>query len=484
MSIKQNTIKGIFWSAIQNWGSQAGSFIIFLILARLLSPEAFGLAALANVFINFMQIFINQGFAQALIQKQELEDKDINTAFWTQVFFSLLLAIIAFSFANVISISFNQSSLTQIIQILSSLFIISAFSQTQTTLLIRKFQFKTLAVRSLLGIFAAGIVGICMALSGYGVWSLVGQQITYESVGMVVLWTANKWRPKFYFSWQCLSELYSFSVNILGYRLVEFFSQRTDNLLIGYFLGEVALGYYAIAHRILEVLIQLLIGTLNQVALPTLSRLQKDYKQFIEAFYQLNKFTSLISFPVFLAIIILSPELLVTLFGEKWSNSIPILQILPFVGIIRTVSFFQRSAFVAMGKPGLQFQLGLINAILNILACLIAVRWGILAVASAYVISNYLVFPLGQWHLSQLISISWSTYLSQFIAPVTCTVIMIIAMLFTQKILTDYHYPFLSLVICSITGTSVFSLTLIAIFPQLFKQICELLTFLKPAFKN
>ncbi|MEA5619326.1 lipopolysaccharide biosynthesis protein [Cronbergia sp. UHCC 0137] len=479
MNIKSKTIQGVFWSGIQNWGSQAGSFIVFLILARLLSPKDFGLVALANVFINFMQIFLNQGFAHALIQKQNLEEKDINTAFWTQVFVGFFLTTLTLSSANFIAFTFNQPRLTLTIQVLSILFIIASLRQTQVTLLNREFKFKVMATCSLLGIFFAGIVGILMAFWGYGVWSLVGQQLTYEIMEVIVLWTASTWRPKFQFSWQALSQLYRFSLNLLAYKLLEFFNQRTDNLLIGYFLGEVALGYYAISHRILQVLTQLLIGTLNQVALPTFSRLQDNPKQFLSAFYQATQFTSLIAFPIFSAIILLSPQLVITLFGEHWRSAIPILQILPLTGIIRAVSFFQRSAFIAMGQPSIQMKLGLLNAIVNVIACLIALHWGILAVASAYVISDYLVFPLGQWLLSKLISLSCKTYLSQFLAPVTSTIIMVSVIFIIQQSLTSILSLQLNLIICCSIGFIVYTLSIKLLFPELFSHVFTLVALLR-----
>lgn len=484
MSVKKKTIQGFFWSGLQNWGSQAGSFIIFLILARLLTPEAFGLVALSNVLINFMQIFLNQGFAQVLIQKQNLESRDINTVFWTQVFTGTLLTTITFTSAILLSKIFRQPFLIPILQVLSLLFIINAFSQIQAALLRRDFKFKIMAIRSLLGILIAGIVGVGMAFLGYGVWSLVGQQLTYELMGVIVLWTASNWRPKWEFSWAALRSLLLFSINVLGYKLVEFFNQRTDNLLIGYFLGEVALGYYAISHRILEVMTQLLIGTLNQVALPTFSRLQSDTQGFIAAYYRVTQFTSLIAFPVFFAVIILSPELVVSLFGQKWTNAIPILQIIPLAGMLRAITVFQRSAFVALGQPLLQFKLGLLNATLNIIACLIAVQWGILAVATAYVLSDYLVLPLGQWLLSRLISLSWKTYLSQFIAPITSTVIMNLTILITQQLLPPWLEPQGRLIICSLLGIIIYTTTIRCAFPQLFSQIFTTLNLLQDSPKT
>lgn len=471
MQIKQKTIESIFWSGIQNWGSQAGSFIIFLILARLLTPSAFGLVALANLFINFFQLFLSLGFTQKLIQKKKINNLEINTIFWTQIILGCFFTISVFITADYVANTFSQPLLTPIFKSLSFLFIISAFSETQRGLLVRKFAFKSLAIRSLLSIIIAGIIGIIMAFNNYGVWSLVGQQLTYEITGVLVLWSASDWRPKLQFSKIYLRSFLSFGISILGYKLTQFLNQRTDVFLVGYFLGEITLGYYAIAHRILEVMTQLLIGTLNQVALPLFARLQNDTKSFLETFYRATQWTCLITFPVFFSVIILSSELILTLFGEKWINVVSILQILSLVGIIRGVTFFQRSAFVALGKPHLQFKLGLINSILNLIFCLIAIPWGVKAIAIAYVMSDYVVFPIGQWMLNKLISLSWKQYLLNFLPSITCTLIMIVVMISSQNLLIINVEPPLKLITYSIIGGLTYTLTLMIIFPNLFKQI-------------
>jgi len=321
----------------------------------------------------------------------------------------------------------------------------------------------------------SGIVGILMAFNNYGVWSLVGQQLTYEITGILVLWKASDWRPKLQFSVTDLRSFSSFGIKLLGYQLTQFFNQRTDSLLVGYFLGEVSLGYYTIAHRILEVMSQLLIGTLNQVALPLFSCLQKDDERFLDAYYTVTQWTCLITFPMFLSVIIVSPELIVTVFGEKWLNVVPIMQIISLVGIIRGVTVFQRSAFVALGKPNLQFRLGFINSILNLIFCLIAIPWGISAIALAYVISDYVAFPLGQWMLSQLISLSWKHYLSNFLAPITCTLVMILVMILSKNFLRVNIEPYVELIIISLIGGVTYILALIILFPVIFKQIWSLI---------
>ena len=160
-----------------------------------------------------------------------------------------------------------------------------------------------------------------------------------------------------------------------------------------------------------------------------------------------------------------------TLFGEKWSNAIPIMQILSLTGILRGLTFFQRSAFIALGKPSLQLKVGLLNAILNVIACLVAIQWGILAVAMAYVISDYLVFPLSQWLLTRLINISWREYLSQFMAPVVCTLMMILSITITQQILIpDLIYQW-KLFIASLVAIAVYIMSLWWLFPQLWSSI-------------
>ncbi len=419
-----------------------------------------------------------------MIQKEDINDQYIDTAFWTQVFLGIFLTLISFTAAEWVASFFSQPRLIPILKALSFLFVILAFRETQTALLRRNFAFKALALRSLVGVMASGIVGLSMALSGYGVWSLVGGQLTYEIVGVILLWKVSTWRPKLQFSWQSWLELLSFSGSILGFKLMVFFNKRTDNLLIGYFLGEIALGYYAIAHRILEIMLQLLTQSVTQVAVPTFSRLQSDPKRLLKAFYRATHLTSLIAFPVFFATIILTPEIIKTLIGEKWEKSIPILQIICFSGIIKSIAPFQGASFLAMGQPFIRFKLSLVNAIINLIACLIAVRWGMLVVAGAYVISDYLVFPIGQWLLSKLLPLSWRSYLALFAAPIVCSSAMAVMMLFTQRALFSFHSPPVNLIVSSLMGTIGYGTTLKIVFPQVFSQLSTTILSLRTSRKT
>ncbi|NJL61844.1 MAG: lipopolysaccharide biosynthesis protein [Methylacidiphilales bacterium] len=471
MSIKEKAIKGILWSVIQNWGSQVISLVVFFVLARLLAPDAFGLVALANIFLALMQTFLNQGFAQALIQTQELKPEKIDTAFWTNLAIGILLTVISWTGAVGIASLFKQPELAPILRGFSVLFLINSASNIQQALLERDLKFKAIAIRSLAGTFVGGCVGISMALSNFGVWSLVCQQIAQEVVGALLLWYASEWRPKFRFSRHYFGEMFSFGINILGFNFLSFLNTRADDFLIGYFLGTVALGYYAISYRILGVMTQLLISTANQVALPTFSRLQIELEKLRQAFYTATQFTSLISFPVFLGVATLAPELVVLLFGKQWIPSIPVLQILAFSGIFKSVNFFRNSLFIAMGKPSWSVWIGLLNVVLNLISFTLVVRWGIVAVASAYVIRGYLVFPIAQGAANRLIKVPFLTYLRLFLVPLFGSLVMVAAILGTKTVLTNIVSLQALLVICILIGIIIYGLIIRLFSPELFKDL-------------
>lgn len=471
MSIREKAVKGVVWSAIQNWGSQAGSLVIFMLLARLLPPEAFGLVAFANVFLAFMQIFLNQGFAQVVIQRQELEPEHIDTAFWTNIAIGICLTVICFSTAGIVANLWQKPELTSILQGFSLLFLISSLSNIQQAILERNLHFKAIAIRSLAGTFIGGIVGVILALYNFSIWSLIGQQLVQELIGTIVLWNRSDWRPGFKFSLKHFQELFSFGVNILGFNFLTFINTRADDFLIGYFLGATALGYYVIAYRILGVMTQLLISTTNQVALPVFSQLQTQAEEFRKVFFTATQLSTLIAFPAFLGVATLAPELIVLLFGKQWVPSIPVMQVLSFAGLFKCINFFKNSVFIALGKPSWSLYFGLLNALLNLIGFVVAVPWGIVAVALAYVIRGYLVFPISQWAVSKLIKIPLLVYLGHFIVPLFSSLIMVVSILAAKHIFSNSLNLHLLLAIYIFISIIVYGLTIRIFSPKLFRKL-------------
>ena len=469
--LAQTAISGVFWSSVQNWGSQTGSLIIFLVLARLLVPADFGLVALANTFIIFVNLALDQGLSTALVQREQIETDHWSTVFWFQLGLGICLTLLVWLISGFIAEVFEQPVLAPVLRSLSFIFILRSLILVQRASLRRHFAFKQIAIRALLGVFLSGLVGVGLALTGRGVWSLVGQQLMFEFVGVIVFWRASDWRPRLTFSPARLKELSSFGLSIFCSNVLAFFNNHFDTLLIGYFLGEVALGYYAIAYRVLQVLIQLLIGTGNQVALPVLSRLQTNPSRLLGAFYKIVGYVSLAAIPVFAGVSTLAPELVWVVFGQPWTPAVPVIQILAFSGLFYIILFFNTSVFVAIGRPVLRLRLELANVIINTIACLVAIKGGIIAVACAYAISDFLAIPISLWTLSKAVKISLISYTKLFCVPAGLTTIAVILAGSLRYWLNTFLLPSAVLIACTIAGAAVciagFKLFLPAVFREL-----------------
>jgi O-antigen/teichoic acid export membrane protein len=437
VTLREKTIQGIAWSGVQNWGSRALTFIVFLLLARLLSPEDFGLIALASAFVALAQVFVDQGFAQAIIQRDKLEPEHLNTAFWTSLVIGIILTAFGLLIAPFLAGLFDEPKLAAVVRWLSASFLLGALSGVHGAILQRDFAFRPLAVRQLFGVSSGGLLGILMALNGFGVWSLVGQQLFGALVGTAVLWMASAWRPSLQMSKKHFNDLFSFGINITGTNLLNFVNRRSDDLIIGYFLGPVALGYYSVAYRLLLILTELLAQTINSVAFPAFSRLQNERERARHAFYKLTQLASVVAFPAFLGASYVAPYVVTGLFGKQWATSIPVMQVLSFIGILHVVLYLHHSAIRALGKPSWALNMTLLNAATNIIAFLLVVKWGIIAVAAAYVIRGYLTAPIEVWMLQRLMPLKVSTYLQSYLTPLAASFGMLASMHASTLLLRD-----------------------------------------------
>ncbi len=471
MSLRDQAIRGVFWSAIQNWGSALLGVCVFIVLAHLLDAEAFGLLALANIAIVFMEIFQRQGFGLALVQRSEIEPAHLDTAFWINIVMGILLTALGVSAAGFGAALFDSPELAPVIRWLSLSLLIGALSGTPQAILRRKMAFKSLAIRSLVGVTGGGVVGISMALSGCGVWSLVAQHLTAAAIGTVVLWSASGFRPGFNVSMRHFRDLFSFGVHILASEIVGVVSRSADRLLIGLFLGMTAVGYYEIALRLLTLMTQVLTQTVSTVAFATFSRLQHATDQMRHAFCTATRMTSAIAFPAFLGMAVLAPELVHGLFGDQWEPSIPVMRVLAFVGILQSIAFFNGSVLMACGKPQWRLALISLNALVNVIAFLVVVRWGILAVAAAFVIRAYVLFPLTFLAAGRLIALRPITYLQPLAAPLAASLIMVVVVSASKHFLGGTASVHLTLGVGIILGIVTYALAIHWFAPELAGQL-------------
>ena len=483
MDLRQEAARGIAWTAAQNWGTRVVSLLVLLVLARLLEPKVFGLVAMASVFTALVRIFVDQGFGDAIVQRAKLEPGHLDTAFWIGIVSGVLLTLGGVAASGLVADLFDEPELAPIVGWLSLSFVIVALSSTQRAILRRQLAFKSLAARTLVGAIAGGIVAVTMAFMGLGVWRLVAQSLVGGIVATVVLWRVSDWRPGFGVSTRHFRELFGFSINILGSKLLNFFNRHTDDLLIGFFLGPIALGYYTIAYSLLRVMTGLLTNTVSSVAFPVFSRLQDNAEKMRRGFYQATRYTSLISIPAFIGISIVASEFVPAVYGPNWMPSIPVMQVLAFIGILHSVFYFNTAVIVAAGRPTWRLGLVLMNAVSNVIAFAIAVRWGIVAVALAYVIRGYLLSPVALLAVRHLIRIDPKTYLRQYVPPVIASLAMVALVSALKYVLKDEPGAHWQLALYVIAGGLAYLVTLRLIAPSVFPEMAKLVRLALPSLK-
>jgi PST family polysaccharide transporter len=323
-----------------------------------------------------------------------------------------------------------------------------------------------------LGLCFGGVSGIIMALSGFGVWSLVVQQLGYECGSALVLWIASTWRPRLQFSLRHFLHMFHFGISLLAFNIVNFFKEEANDFLVGYFMGPITLGFYTIAEQVVAGVMQLVVTTSSPVALPMFSRLQADLEQFRRVFYQATQYTSVIALPTFLGMFLLAPELVLLVFGEQWTVAIPVLQLLALAGIVDAMSFFRGHILVAMGKPSWRLWQSLLSLVLHAIGFAIAVRLGIVAVAIAYLVRRCLVFPIGQWSIHILIRFSWQRYGHQFIAPMVSSLLMVVVTLATKHLLYNWiSSPLVVVTVCTAAGIVVYGLGIRILAPHIYHEL-------------
>ncbi len=482
MTLKRRAVRGALWSATQLWGQQAISFGLFILLARLLVPNDFGLVALAFTFIGFIQVFLDQGFGSAIIQLDTMDEVHLSTAFWSNLVFGAVMMVATALCAGPIAELFNNHALAPILAGLSPIFVIRSASTVQEALLKRELEFRPLALRTLIGTISGGIIGVGMAVAAFGVWSLVAMQLGSGIIAGVILWKMSSFRPTLRFSKAAFLRLFSFGKHVIGSGLMNFVNRNADDLLIGYFLGTTALGYYTIAYRIIRVSVGLLTGVTNSVAFPLFSRLRNRSEDIRQGFYFSIQVTAALAFPVLAGIGLVAPEFVRLFYGTGWDISIPVMQVLSLIGILEVVQYFNTSVLLAAGKPSWNFAIAAVNACCNVVAFAIGIRWGIVGVATAYVIRGYVLSPVALAAVKRLIAIQYTSYLRLLSGPVIGCVVMALSVVLGKHFLRvgNVHDAY-TLIVTFLLGVASYNLALRISNPSLLHRMCALLGELLPA---
>jgi len=424
MTLRQTAMRAAFWGAAQKWGHHGVRLVVFTVLVRLLSPESFGLVALASVFILLGEQLVDQGFNDALVQRKHLGPAHLDAAFWAALAGGLVFSAATATAAAPLAAAFDQPRLAPVLSALAPSLLLAAVSRTQEAILRRQLAFRPIAAVGLTAVVAGGVTGLAMAFAGYGVWALVGQQLTQRLVEVPCYWWATGWRPRWRFSPRHFRQLLRFGSSVIGINLFNFGNRQMDHLLIGYFLGTTALGFYTVGYRLVRILLDLLPHALMPVVLSAFARLQSDPVRLRAGFYDATRLMALVAFPAFCGMGLVAHDMVPVLFGAKWLPSVPVLQALVPIGLLQSVAQFYPTVMKAVGRPGRALMLAGMNVTVNAVAFFVAVHWGIVAVAAAYSIRGYLLWPVSWLVLRGVTGVRLPRYLRSIAPALGATAVM------------------------------------------------------------
>lgn len=477
--LQARTVRGVGWSTVQSWSLRLIGFVVYPVLARILGPETYGLIALAGVFITILDIFSDVSFGAAIEQRRDLKPQHLDSIFWAFLGLGLVLSMGSILAAPLVAGFFREPALPPIIRWLSAGFFLQMCCGVQISLLRRDLRIKALTTQALASTIAGSVVGVVMALSGAGVWSLVGQRLVMRVVSVVMIWRFSPWRPRREFSASHFREVAGFGFSVMGNRLLSYLNQRLDQFLVGRFLGTTQLGFYFNAHRLMQLATGLLVGSYSQVAMPAFAALQDDLPRFRAAFNKACRFVSLVAFPAFAGLAVLGEDLIVVVLGAQWQPSGLVLQILALSGIVLAIQYVNGAAMMALGRANLRLLLLAVYGVCNTVAFIVAVRHGIVAVAAAYTICAYALAPLDTLLNRRLGAVSVRALLRAIRSQAIATVVMAAGLLALTTMALQDTDAWPRLLIATIVGVTVYAVVLYAVEPGLWRDVRGLVRHLR-----
>ena len=384
-------MSGIRWTGVNKGVQSALALLITVMLARLLQPEDFGLVAMATIFTIFMGFFNEFGSGSAIIQKQGLGQREISSIFWFNLLVGLITTIVTVIVAPFIAMFFKEPRLGPILVVLSFTFFLSSLYNVHQAQLVKNLEFRFLYIVRISCTISSGLLAIILAYKGYGVWSLVWQAVAEELFTLILLWIPYRWYPLMHFRWSEVRLIMNFSMNYLGFNIVNFISERLPHLLIGKFLGSESLGFYTLAQRIVAFPLETTSYITGNVLFPVFSRIQDDNLRIGELYLHAMKHVGFIIFPLMVGLFITAPELIQIVFGLKWMPAIFILQVLSVAGILQSISINNSVLYLTKGRTDLQFMTSLLFLLVMAMSIYIGTNWGIRGVAISYVIASFII---------------------------------------------------------------------------------------------
>lgn len=380
-NLKEKTISGFIWRFLERTGAQGVAFIVSIVLARLLSPDVYGIIALVSIFTIILNVFVDSGMGNALIQKQNADDLDFSTVFYFNICLCSILYICLFIAAPYISKFYNDYSLTPVIRVLGLTIVISGVKNVQQAYVSKHLLFKKFFFSTLGGTIGAAIVGIALAYYGFGVWALVGQQVFNAFVDTCILWITVDWHPKLLFSFKRLKTLYTYGWKLLVSSLIDTLYNNVQQLIIGKWYSSSDLAYYNQGRQFPNLIITNINSSIDSVLLPVIS-LEQDNKGKIKSMTRRAiKTSSFIIWPMMIGLAAVAEPLVKILLTDKWIGCVPFLRIFCISFAFYPIHTANLNAIKAMGRSDLFLKLEVVKKVIGLTVLMITMNFGVFVIA-------------------------------------------------------------------------------------------------------
>jgi O-antigen/teichoic acid export membrane protein len=472
MSLTARTSKAVGWTTLAKIIQQAFQFGLSVVLMRLLGPKAFGLIGMVLVFSGFAGIFQELGFSSALVQHQKLREEHRSTIFWLTLGMGGLLTLLLILAAPWIAVFYKEPLLKPMSVWLAFSFLLATPGMVPRALLQKDMRFDVLAKTDVAATLVSGVVAAVMAIKGFGVWSLVAQQLIAAGIASASLFLFVDWRPKFLWSRSGFRELLGYGAGLTGFNIVNYWARSADKLLIGKFMDATALGLYSRAYSLMLLPLTQVVSVLAPVMFPALSSIQDDKPRVRNAYLRVTRLLTFITFPMMLGLAVVAKPFVLALFGEQWVSIIPLIQILSFVGMTQTLCNPTGWIYLSQGRTDWFFWWGLLGSGFMIISIAIGVLFGrVESVAWAYLIGSLIEtvpsIMIPGWLINMRVRDVWFSVQKNLFGAG----IMAIIILGVSQILSERLKPLYQLVILVTLGIGIYALIMWLIAGAVYKDI-------------
>lgn len=432
--MNNKVFSNFIWRFAERCGAQLVTFIVSIVLARLLAPEVFGKVALITIFTTIMQVFVDSGLGTALIQKKNADDLDFSSVFYFNCVVCIILYLGMFLASPFIAKFYNDYSLTPIIRVISLTIIVSGVKGIQQSYVSKNMLFKRFFYSTLGGTVFSAVFGIALAYMGFGVWAIVGQQLSNTAIDTLILWITVKWRPKKMFSWNRLKNLLSFGWKMLVSSLLDTIYNNVRSLIVGKMYSSSDLAYYNQGNQFPNVIVNNINTSIDSVLFPTLAKEQEDKERVKNMTRRAIKTSTYVMAPLMMGLAFCAKPVVQIVLTEKWLPCVPFLQIFCIAYMFQPIHTSNLNAIRAMGRSDLFLKLEIAKKIVGMILLLSTMWFGVMAMAYSLLVSMIMSMIINSWPNRELLKYSFKEQMIDIFPSIALAVAMGIVVSFVDKL--------------------------------------------------